>query len=189
MAPITDETLVDADLDDNFFDDSQDMGSDEPMAWTAWSGGTGGDSTPTPPRPPRVTPPRNPLNEIFYDLSSIHPLSDLDEVYFLDLLEHSLSLSVSEKKRVVDAIPTLSQFQIDELHKVFEDEREEFKKLLAKEGDVIRDLVIKSREGWVQLRGIYEDEEREFARQYADQAKMNDLKNMLDDADDESPAK
>ena len=105
------------------------------------------------------------------------------------MLEHSLSLSVSEKKRVVDAIPTLSQFQIDELHKVFEDEREEFKKLLAKEGDVIRDLVIKSREGWIQLRGIYEDEEREFARQYADQAKMNDLKNMLDDADDTEDSK
>jgi hypothetical protein len=35
----------------------------------------------------------------------------------------------------------------------------------------------------------YEDEEREIARQYADQAKMNDLKNMLDDADEETPAK
>jgi hypothetical protein len=91
-------------------------------------------------------------NEIFYDLSSVHPLADFDEVAFIDLLEHSLSLSVSEKKRVVDSIPTLSQFQIDELIKVFVDEREEFKKLLAKEGDVIKDLAIKAREGWMQLR-------------------------------------
>ena len=142
-----------------------------------------GDYTPTPPRPPRITPPRKPENQIFYDLASIHPLSDFDEVYFLDLLEQSLSLSVTEKKRVVDAIPTLSQFQVDELHKVFEDEREEFKKLLSKEGEVIRDLVIKSREGWGQLRSIYEDEEKEFMRQHADQTKMNELKNLLDETE------
>lgn len=116
-------------------------------------------------------------------LASVHPLSEFDEIYFLDLLEHSLSLSVSEKKRVVDAIPTLSQFQIDELHKVFEDEREEFKKLLSKEGDVIRDLVIKARDGWVQLRAIYEDEQREYEKQNADQAKMDELKNLLDEAE------
>ena len=139
-----------------------------------------GDGTPT---PPRITPPRKPENQIFYDLASIHPLSEFDEVYFLDLLEQSLSLSVTEKKRVVDAIPTLSQFQVDELHKVFEDEREEFKKLLSKEGEVIRDLVIKSREGWVQLRSIYEDEEKEFMRQHADQTKMNELKNLLDETE------
>jgi len=29
---------------------------------------------------------------------------------FLDLLKHSLSLNTMEKKRVVDAVPTLSQF-------------------------------------------------------------------------------
>ncbi len=70
---------------------------------------------------------------IFAELVSVHPLSEFDEKTFLDLLEHSLSLSVTEKKRVIDAIPTLSQFQIDELTKVFVDEREEFKKLLPKE--------------------------------------------------------
>jgi succinate dehydrogenase flavin-adding protein (antitoxin of CptAB toxin-antitoxin module) len=138
----------------------------------------------TPPRPPRITPPKKPENEIFYDLASIHPLSDFDEVYFLDLLEHSLSLSVSEKKRVVDAIPTLSQFQVDELHKVFEDEREEFKKLLTKEGDVIRDLVVKAKEGWTQLRGMYLDEQREFEKQNMDAAKMNELKHLLDESDE-----
>lgn len=125
-----------------------------------------------------------PENEIYYDLASIHPLSEFDEVNFIDLLEHSLSLSVAEKKRVVDAIPTLSQFQIDELHKVFEDEREEFKKLLAKEGDVIRDLVVKAKEGWGQLRNIYLDEQREYEKQNADAEKMNELKNLLDEADD-----
>lgn len=131
-----------------------------------------------------IVPVRKVENEIFYELASIHPLSEFNEVNFLDLLEHSLSLSVAEKKRVVDAIPTLSQFQIDELHKVFEDEREEFKKLLAKEGDVIRDLVIKSKEGWDQLRNIYLDEQRAYEQQGEDEKKMNELKNLLDEAEE-----
>lgn len=142
---------------------------------------TGDDSKST--TPVRVSPPRRVENELFYELASVHPLSEFDEIYFLDLLEHSLSLSVSEKKRVIDAIPTLSQFQVDELHKVFEDEREEFKKLLSKEGDVIRDLVIKSKEGWDQLRGMYQDEQKEFEKEFEDQAKLDEINALLDDAE------
>jgi hypothetical protein len=51
---------------------------------------------------------------------------------FLDLLKHSLSLNTMEKKRVIDAAPTLSQFQWDELTKVFTEERVKFRDL-AKE--------------------------------------------------------
>lgn len=124
-------------------------------------------------------------NELFYKLTSIHPLSEFDEIYFMDLLEHSLSLSVLEKKRVIDAVPTLSQFQIDELHKVFEDEREEFKKLLSKEGEVIRDLAIKAREGWKQLKTIYETEAVEHERADADQARIDALKATLGDDEEQ----
>lgn len=106
-----------------------------------------------------------PENDIFLELSSVHPLSEFDEKVFLDLLEHSLSLSVTEKKRVIDAIPTLSQFQIDELTKVFVDEREEFKKLLPKEGDTIKELVVKAREGWKQLHEIYIQEAAQRQKQ------------------------
>lgn len=130
------------------------------------------------------TQPQASDNSIFLDLASVHPLSEFDESAFIDLLEHSLSLSVFEKKRVIDAIPTLSQFQIDELTKVFEDEREEFKKLLSKEGDTIRELVVKAKEGWVQLRDIYFAER--LAREHADtdQAKIDALKATLDEAED-----
>ncbi len=120
-------------------------------------------------------------NSIFLELASVHPLSEFDEASFIDLLEHSLSLSVFEKKRVVDAIPTLSQFQIDELVKVFEDEREEFKKLLSKEGDTIRDLVVKAKEGWNQLRDIYFAERTAREKANEDQAKIDALKASLDE--------
>ena len=116
---------------------------------------------------------------IFIELTSIHPLTEFDEKVFLDLLEHSLSLSVTEKKRVIDAIPTLSQFQIDELTKVFVDEREEFKKLLSKEGDTIKELVVKARDGWNQLREIYLQEKAQKAKQGEDQAKIDEMKKSL----------
>lgn len=116
---------------------------------------------------------------IFLELTSIHPLTEFDENVFLDLLEHSLSLSVTEKKRVIDAIPTLSQFQIDELTKVFVDEREEFKKLLSKEGDTIKELVVKAREGWKQLGEIYVQEKAQKLKQGEDQAKIDEMKKSL----------
>ena len=79
-------------------------------------------------------------------LSSNHPLTTFDTKEFLILLENLLSLNVYEKKRVIDSIPTLSQFQIDELVKVFEDERVEFKKLMQTEAEAIKELVKKARE-------------------------------------------
>ena len=83
---------------------------------------------------PPIPPPRpKTSNESLFGKFMIHPLTTFDEKNFMDLLEHSLSLSTFEKKRVIDAIPTLSQFQIDELVKVFEDERVEFRKLMPTE--------------------------------------------------------
>jgi hypothetical protein len=87
-----------------------------------------------PPPPPRPKTPNDDLIKRFM----VHPLTSFDEMSFVDLLEHSLSLSTFEKKRVIDAIPTLSQFQVDELVKVFEDERVEFRKLMPTEGEIIK---------------------------------------------------
>lgn len=118
-------------------------------------------------------------SKIFLELIKNHPLTIFNEENFLELLEHSLSLNVYEKKRVIDAIPTLSQFQIDELVKVFEDEREEFKKLMWSEAEAIKDLVIKSREWWLQLEDIYIQEKKQAEKVSEDQAKIDDLKNSL----------
>lgn len=98
---------------------------------------------------------------IMLELALVHPLTTFNEESFIDLLENSLSLNVFEKKRVIDAIPTLSQFQIDELTKVFEDEREEFKKLMSTEAESIKDLFVKAKEGWKQLEEIYIQERKQ----------------------------
>jgi hypothetical protein len=75
----------------------------------------------------------------------------LDVKDFLDLLKHSLSLNTAEKKRVVDAVPTLSQFQFDELIKVFSEEREKFKELAKEHPDDIKKLITKQQTERLQL--------------------------------------
>jgi hypothetical protein len=66
---------------------------------------------------------------------------ELDGAEFLDLLKFSLSLNTMEKKRVIDAVPTLSQFQFDELVKVFTEERDKFRDLAKEHPEDIKKLV------------------------------------------------
>lgn len=132
--------------------------------------------TPMPPPPP---PRPKTANDEIFQRFLVHPLTTLDEQVFMDLLEHSLSLSTFEKKRVVDAIPTLSQFQIDELTKVFEDERVEFRKLMPTEGEIIKGLVVKAQNEWEQLKDIYIEESKAQAVANADAAKADEMRKSL----------
>lgn len=130
-------------------------------------------STPLPPPRPKTS------NDGLIGKFMVHPLTTFEEKNFIDLLEHSLSLSTFEKKRVIDAIPTLSQFQIDELVKVFEDERVEFRKLMPTEGEIIKGLVIKAQNEWEQLKDIYIEEEKATIRATEDAKKAEELKKTL----------
>lgn len=103
----------------------------------------------------------------------------VEEKAFLDLLKHSLSLSTLEKKRVVDAVPTLSQFQFDELAKVFIEEREKFKELSKDHPDDIKKLLKKQQIEWLQLGDLYRTEKENKARGQEDQQKMDDIKKNL----------
>jgi tetratricopeptide (TPR) repeat protein len=74
----------------------------------------------------------------------------VDRRYFLDLLINSLSLDTPiEKTRVISSFPTLSQFQVDELIKVFTDEIAEFAKLVADESPIIDKLQDKTVRQWL----------------------------------------
>ena len=147
---------------------------------------TSGQNPPVPPADqawPPVPPPPPPRpktsNDEIFGRFLVHPLTTFDEKSFMDLLEHSLSLSTFEKKRVIDAIPTLSQFQIDELVKVFEDERVEFRKLMPTEGEIIKWLVVKAQNEWEQLKDIYTEEVKAQASADVDAQKAEDLKKSL----------
>jgi hypothetical protein len=147
---------------------------------------TSGQNPPVPPAdqagspmPPPPPPRQKTSNDELFKRFQVHPLTSFEETSFMDLLEHSLSLSTFEKKRVIDAIPTLSQFQIDELIKVFEDERVEFRKLMPTEGEIIKWLVVKAQNEWEQLKDIYTEEVKAQASANVDAQKAEDLKKSL----------
>jgi hypothetical protein len=89
-----------------------------------------------------------------------HPDTQFDEAYFLDLLEGSISLTLEEKKRVIDAIPRLSIEQIQELFAIFEEEREKFTELEKEYADDVAKLK-REREKEQEIEEIYQQEEEE----------------------------
>ena len=103
----------------------------------------------------------------------------IDEKLFLDLLKHSLSLNTMEKKRVIDAVPTLSQFQFDELAKVFTEEREKFKELAKEHPGDIKKLLTKQQTEWIQLWDLYKSEAENKGKQDQDKVKEDEIKKSL----------
>ncbi len=104
---------------------------------------------------------------------------NVDEQDFMDLLKFSLSLNTWEKKRVIDAIPTLSQFQFDELKKVFTEERIKFRDLAKQHPDDIKKLVSKQNEEWLELGDLYHVEIQAKEKESDDQSKIDDIKSSL----------
>ena len=103
----------------------------------------------------------------------------VDPATFLDLLKHSLSLNTMEKKRVVDAVPTLSQFQFDELTKVFTEEREKFRELAKDHPEDIKKLLAKQQSEWLQLGDLYRAELENKGKEAEDKQKEEDIKKSL----------
>jgi hypothetical protein len=95
---------------------------------------------------------------------------------FLDLLKHSLSLNTMEKKRVIDAAVTLSQFQFDELTKVFVEERGKFRELAQEHPEDIKKLLVKQQKEWNELGEIYEREQVQKAQTSEESTQIDDIK-------------
>lgn len=120
------------------------------------------------------------VDELILELLQGHSNEvNVDASNFLDLLKHSLSLNTMEKKRVIDAVPTLSQFQFDELTKVFTEERVKFRDLAKEHPDDIKKLVAKQQAEWAQLGDIYKMEEEKKEASGDDQDKIDDIKANL----------
>lgn len=120
------------------------------------------------------------VDSIVLELLKLHDEDvEFEENVFLDLLKHSLSLNTFEKKRVIDAMPTLSQFQVDELQKVFLEEREKFKELAWEHPDDIKKLVAKQQQEWLQLGDIYKTEKEKVEKEGEEQKKIDDLKSQF----------
>lgn len=83
-----------------------------------------------------------------------HPETTFDEQKFLTLLRGSISLTRDEKWRIIQAIPKLSQFQIDELQKILDEERRKFSELSPKHLLQLMKLEQKHSEDWKDLQSF-----------------------------------
>jgi hypothetical protein len=83
-----------------------------------------------------------------------HPATNFDEQKFLALLRGSISLTRDEKWRIIQAIPKLSQFQVDELQKILEEERRKFSELSPKHLLQLMKLEQKHSQDWTDLQNV-----------------------------------
>lgn len=104
-----------------------------------------------------------------------HPNTIFDEVYFLKMLSGSISLTKNEKKKIVESVSKLSQYQIDELIKIFEEERRKFAELDEKHQVKIRELQQKQAEDWKDL----EMDKQAVAQKNEEEAKAEALRAKL----------
>lgn len=83
-----------------------------------------------------------------------HPSTTFDEQRFLTLLRGSISLTRDEKWRIIQAVPKLSQFQVDELQKILEEEKRKFSELSPKHLLQLMRLEQKHAQDWQDLQAI-----------------------------------
>ena len=69
-----------------------------------------------------------------------HPNAKFDDNKFIELLAGSISLTQNEKKKIIESVPKLSQFQIDELMKIFIEEQQKFTELEKKHAEQMKEL-------------------------------------------------
>ncbi|MDX9971136.1 MAG: hypothetical protein RBS56_04505 [Candidatus Gracilibacteria bacterium] len=112
-------------------------------------------STPTPPPQEEDTTPANfQLGTLFVEPIKVRlPDSNLqyDSDYFVKLLAGSISLSRDEKKRIIDSIPRLRQEQIDELTRIFEEEKLKFSMLSKKHVPQLERLADQHYREWMDI--------------------------------------
>ena len=133
---------------------------------------------PPPPPPEDTTPANFQLGSMLPKVINIkipaHTLQ-FDEQLFLHLLGGSISLTKDEKARIIESIPRLKQSQIDELVRIFEEERRKFAELSAKHVEQLKKLEKQHFVEWQTL----EMEQKASEKKNEDQAKADAIRKSL----------
>lgn len=144
------------------------MGAGQPMGAQGMGMGMGapmGGMMPPPPPPEDNTPANYQIGQHLPKVIDIkvpaHQLK-FDEQHFLHLLAGSISLTREEKKRIVTSIPRLRQGQIDELVRIFEEERRKFAELSTKHVEQLKKL---EKQHWADWQDIEAEQKAESRKQ------------------------
>lgn len=98
-----------------------------------------------------------------------------DQKFFLRLLAGSISLTKDEKLKIIKSIPKLSQYQIDELIKILQEEQRKFAELSEKHSEQLEKLEKKHAEEWKDIEVGTKAEEK--GRE--DEAKAEEIRKNL----------
>jgi hypothetical protein len=130
---------------------------------------------PVEPTPPAEEPPKKVVSDEELGIGSVGDFStsikipphnlEFDEMYFLKLLSGSISLMKEEKMKIVESIPKLSQYQIDELTRILEEEKRKFAELDDKHQAKVQELQRKQEDDWKHLETKKEESVKEEATQ------------------------
>ncbi len=80
--------------------------------------------------------------KILDELIAGNPNIHINREIFANLLCWSISLTIDEKKRIMESVPKLSQHQVDELQVIFEDERYKFMEMWTNKDYTREELLI-----------------------------------------------
>lgn len=140
-----------------------------------------GGFPPTPPQPPKEED-KTPANYIIGQhlppvINVTIPAHSLqiDDQKFLHLLAGSISLSKDEKVRIIEALPKLRQEQVDELVRIFEEEKRKFAELSQKHIEQLKKL---EKQHWADWQDI-ELGQKANERQTEDTAKADEIRKQL----------
>jgi hypothetical protein len=125
-----------------------------------------------------TTPANFQLGTLFTEELTVKlPESNLqyDSVYFTGLLAGSISLSREEKKRIIDSIPRLRQEQIDELTRIFEEEKLKFSMLSKKHVPQLEKLAEQHYREWMDIEAEFQQKER----QHEEQSQADEIRKQL----------
>lgn len=135
--------------------------------------------------PPAGAPPPKPSKPANFQLGTLlAPVLNIkvgahttqfDEQYFLHLLAGSISLTKEEKIRIVDSIPKLKQVQIDELVRIFEEERRKFAELGEEHVPQLDKLARQHYEDWIDI----EMKQQQQSQASDDQAQADEIRKQL----------
>ncbi len=137
-----------------------------------------GGMKPPAPQPEDTTPANFQLGALLpAELTVKVPAHSLtfDEGHFLRLLAGSISLSRDEKKRIIDTIPKLKQSQVDELVRIFEEEKFKFSQLSKKHVPQLEKLAKQHYQDWMDLETAYHADQKKAT----DQAAADDIRKSL----------
>ncbi|MCD5382690.1 hypothetical protein LR002_01040, partial [Candidatus Gracilibacteria bacterium] len=101
--------------------------------------------------------------------------TEVNENYFISLIAGSISLSIDEKKKIIENFGSLNQFQVDELIKIFEEEKGKFSALDIKHKEQLDKLQQQHKIAWE----AYEAEQQQKEEVETEEGEAEDIRKSL----------